>query len=83
MPIKSIACAAAAAALMICAPVAMGQTSDLAPREVPARSLPVPGTVSPQIQKLIAAPLRQGWDTPPTTPEGWRAQADAGAAATR
>ena len=61
----------------------MGQSPELAPRDVPARSLPVPGTVSPQMQRLIAAPLRQGWDTPPTTPEGWRAAADAGAAATR
>jgi acetyl esterase/lipase len=43
----------------------------------------VPTDVSPQVQKLIAAPLRQGWNTPPTTPEGWRALAEAGAAATR
>ena len=29
--------------------------------EVPARKLPVPETVSPQVQKLIAAPLRPNW----------------------
>ena len=63
-------------------PAALAQ-GDLAPREVPARSLPVPADVSPQVQKLIAAALRQGWNTPPTTPEGWRALAEAGAAATR
>jgi epsilon-lactone hydrolase len=70
------------AALVAAAPAALAQ-GDLAPREVPARSLPVPTDVSPQVQKLIAAPLRQGWNTPPTTPEGWRALAEAGAAATR
>ena len=48
------------------------------PREVPARALPVPTTVSPELQALIAAPLRPGWNTLPTTPEGWKALADAG-----
>ncbi len=62
------------------APSARAQ-SPLAPRDVPARSLPVPTTVSPEIQQLIAAPLRQNWNTPPTTPEGWKAMVDAGAAA--
>jgi acetyl esterase/lipase len=71
------------AALVATAPPAALAQGDLAPREVPARSLPVPTDVSPQVQKLIAAPLRQGWNTPPTTPEGWRALAEAGAAATR
>ena len=71
------------AALVAAAPPAALAQGDLAPREVPARSLPVPTDVSPQVQKLIAAPLRQGWNAPPTTPEGWRALAEAGAAATR
>ncbi len=71
------------AALVAAAPAAALAQGDLAPREVPARSLPVPTDVSPQVQKLIAAPLRQGWNTPPNTPEGWRALAEAGAAATR
>jgi epsilon-lactone hydrolase len=70
-------------ALVAAAPPAALAQGDLAPREVPARSLPVPTDVSPQVQKLIAAPLRQGWNAPPTTPEGWRALAEAGAAATR
>lgn len=69
--------------------VAMGATAigvfaqmpALAPRAVPARSLPVPTTVSPGMQQLIAAPLRQNWDTPPTTPDGWKAMAAAGLAA--
>jgi acetyl esterase/lipase len=72
---------ALAAALLALAPPALAQ--ELAPREVPARSLPVPTDVSPQVQALIAQPLRQGWNTPPNTPEGWRALASAGAVATR
>lgn len=48
-------------------------------RDVPARTLPVPETVSPQVQKLIAAPLRPGWDVLPKTGEDWKKVADAGA----
>ena len=59
----------AAAAFLTAVPV-LAQT--LAPREAPAKSLPVPTTVSPQMQAIIAQPLRSNWDKPPTTPEGWR-----------
>jgi len=69
----------AAAFFMALMPAAMAQTP-LAPRDVPARSLPVPGDVSPEAQNLIAQPLRQNWDKPPTTPEGWRTLANTGAA---
>ena len=48
-------------------------------REVPARTLPVPDAVSPQVQKLIAAPLRPGWNVLPKTGEEWKPVADAGA----
>ena len=51
-------------------------------KQVPARTLPVPETVSPQVKKLIAAPLRAGWDLLPKTGEEWKPVADAGAAAT-
>ncbi len=83
MPTPSIR-NAAAALLMIAAagattPGAMAQTA-LPPRDVPARSLPVPGDVSPEAQALIAMPLRKDWDRPPSTPEGWRALTQAGAA---
>ena len=50
--------------------------------EVPARTLPVPGTVSPEVQKLIAAPLRPNWNLLPKTGEEWKPVAEAGAAAT-
>ena len=48
------------------------------PLNIPARSLPVPDTVSTGMQALIAAPLRAGWNNFPSTPEGWRALAEAG-----
>ncbi len=42
-----------------------------APRDDPAKTIPVPTTVSPELQAVIAQPLRAGWNTPPTTPDGW------------
>jgi len=51
----------------------------LAQQEVPAKTLPVPRDVSPQIQKVIAAPLRSGWNVLPKTGEEWKPIADAGA----
>jgi acetyl esterase/lipase len=61
--------AALAAALILGPALAAAQT--LAPRDVPAKTVPVPGTVSPGMQAVIAQPLRTNWDKPPTTPEGW------------
>jgi epsilon-lactone hydrolase len=72
--------ALAAAAFMLLAPVAEAQTS-LPPRDAPAKTIPVPKDVSPELQAYIAQPLHKGWNTPPTTPEGWRALADSQAAA--
>jgi epsilon-lactone hydrolase len=50
--------------------------------QVPARSVPVPSTVSPQMAKIIGAPLRTNWNVLPKTGEEWKPIADAGAAAT-
>src|SRR5436305_6189798 len=50
--------------------------------EVPARSVPVPTTVSPQLAKIIGAPLRTNWNVLPKTGEEWKPVAEAGAAAT-
>jgi monoterpene epsilon-lactone hydrolase len=72
--------AIAAAVLMLLAPAAMAQTP-LAPRDVPAKTISVPDDVSPQLQAVIAQPLHDGWNTPPTTPEGWRQLAASEAAA--
>jgi acetyl esterase/lipase len=50
--------------------------------DVPARSVPVPSTVSPQMAKIIGAPLRTNWNLLPKTGEEWKPVADAGAAGT-
>jgi epsilon-lactone hydrolase len=67
--------AIAAAVLMVFAPAAMAQTT-LAPRDEPAKTIPVPTDVSPQLQAVIAQPLTSGWNTPPTTPQGWQQLSD-------
>jgi monoterpene epsilon-lactone hydrolase len=56
---------------------AMSQSLD-----VPAKTLPVPQTPSPQIQRLISAPLRPDWNVLPKTGEESRQVADAAAART-
>ena len=61
---------------------AFAQTASNGGAQVPARTLPVPDTVSPQEQKLIAAPLRTGWDVLPKTGEEWKPVSEAGAAGT-
>lgn len=67
---------AAAAALLAAPAAAPAYAQDLAPRAAPAKTLPVPATVSPQMQAIIAQPLRTNWDKPPTTPEGWKQLSD-------
>lgn len=69
--------AALAIAALIASP-ALAQAQAQAPRDVPAKSIPVPGTVSPAMQAIIAQPLRAKWNEPPTTPDGWAAYAKAG-----
>lgn len=61
----------AAVAAMLLASVPAFAEAPLPPREEPAKSIPVPATVSPAMQAVIAQPLRTNWDHPPTTPEGW------------
>jgi len=43
------------------------------PRQIPARTLPTPNTVSPEIQQLLSTPIPDNWNTPPKTPEEWKA----------
>jgi monoterpene epsilon-lactone hydrolase len=50
--------------------------------ELPARSVPVPTTVSPELQKIIGAPARPTSKLPPKTSEEWEAFVKASAAAT-
>jgi epsilon-lactone hydrolase len=50
--------------------------------DIPARSVPVPETVSPEMQKIIGAPLRPTWNIHPKTNEDWTSLVNALAAAT-
>jgi len=44
----------------------------LAARALPARTLPVPGTVSGQLQAFIAAPYPEGWNVIPANSAAWK-----------
>jgi epsilon-lactone hydrolase len=68
--------AVASAPLAALPAVAMAEDSPLAPRDVPAKSLPVPTDVSPGMQKFIAAPLNPDWNKLWKTGEEWRKAAD-------
>jgi acetyl esterase/lipase len=48
-------------------------------REIPARTLPVPGDVSLQMQKMIAVAPRADWEAFPQTAEEWKTLATTGA----
>jgi epsilon-lactone hydrolase len=67
---------------LVLAPPAVAEQLSNGGAEVPARPLPVPETVSPQVQKLIAAPLRPGWNVLPKTGEEWKPVSEAGAQGT-
>jgi acetyl esterase/lipase len=67
-------------AIAIGSPSVSAQSPAAGMREVPAKSLPVPDTVSPQMQKQIPAPLTPTWNVIPKTAEEWKAQVNAGAA---
>ncbi len=69
--------AALTVAPIIAAPrAAMADDTALLPREVPAKSLPVPTDVSPGMQKFIAAPLNPAWHDLWKTGDEWRKAAD-------
>jgi epsilon-lactone hydrolase len=56
--------------------IALADDASLAPRQAPAKTLPVPTDVSAQLQKLIAAPYTPGWNDLWKTGEAWRAAAE-------
>jgi epsilon-lactone hydrolase len=73
----AIALAALTVATLAAAPLgARADDAALAPREEPAKSIPVPTDVSPGMQKLIAAPLNPLWHDLWKTGEEWRKAAD-------
>ena len=49
--------------------------------QVPAHTVPVPNTVSPELQKLIAAPYDPSWKVAPTNNAQWKSLVAADAAA--
>ena len=68
-------------ALLSVGVTANAQAPTPGPLQVPAKTLQVPTDVSPQLQKIIGAPLRTNWDIRPKTGEEWKPVAEAGAAA--
>ncbi len=66
---------------MSCCPLRTAGAQN-APLQVPAKTIEVPTTVSPQLQKIIGAPLRTNWDIQPKTGEEWKPVAEAGAVPT-
>ena len=68
-------------AVVVFITTAVAQTPPPGSRSLPARTIPVPDTVSPQMKKLIAAPLTPTWNVIPKTAAEWKAQVNAGAAA--
>jgi acetyl esterase/lipase len=73
---KALLCAAV---VMVGGSIVNAQTATPPMLEVPARSVPVPSTVSPQMAKIIGLPLRTNWNVLPKTGEEWKPVADAGA----
>src|SRR4051812_27569867 len=71
----SVACAAFAIASSLHA-----IAQPLPPRDLPARTIPVPETVSPQMQKIIANPISPTWNVFPKTAAEWKPLVDAAAA---
>jgi acetyl esterase/lipase len=62
-----------AIAMVVLLPAGSAQTPARGPLEVPARTLPVPTTVSPEVQALIAAPLSATWNVVPKSIDEWKA----------
>lgn len=63
--------------LMLAAPLvpavqAAAQGPSPEPRVVPARPLPAPDTISPQLRTYVAPPPAPGWNFVPQTTEAWR-----------
>ena len=79
--LSSTVLALAGLAILTFATAANAQTPAPGALQVPAKTLSAPGDVSPQLAKIIGAPLRTNWDIRPKTGEEWKPVADAGAAA--
>lgn len=60
----------------------MPETVDNKAREVPARTLPVPDTVSPRMQAVIGRPFDPSFNIAPTSTAEWKARVEQAALAT-
>jgi monoterpene epsilon-lactone hydrolase len=67
-----LALAFACAGMVVLSVETKTQTATPQPRDVPARTVPVPTTVSPEMQALIGAPLSSTWNVAPTSIEEWK-----------
>jgi epsilon-lactone hydrolase len=72
---------AMALALMVIGTPCFAQPAPPGARQVPAKVIPVPDTVSPQMQAIIAQPYNPTWNVVPKTPDEWKAIVDKAAAA--
>jgi len=63
----------AAAIIVLAVTEMMSQAPAPQPREIPARSVPAPTTVSAEMQALIGAPLSATWNVVPKSIEEWKA----------
>ncbi len=64
------------------APIAAAQQVSTGTREVPSRVIPVPDTVSPQLQAVIARPFDPRFNVAPQTTAEWKARIEKVALAT-
>jgi monoterpene epsilon-lactone hydrolase len=75
-PLVSLACTALVAAHG----AVLADDTALEPLQVPAKSLPVPADVSPELQRIIGAPRNPAWNKLWKTGEEWRTAANVQAA---
>lgn len=70
------------AGLAMHSPLAIAQSAPMGSREVPARTIPVPDTVSPQMQAIIGRPFNPAFNLVPETTDDWKARVATSAAST-
>jgi epsilon-lactone hydrolase len=73
-PVKGVLSAFAfvVCGIVLCFPTSQAQTPAPEPLAVPARTLPVPTTVSPEMQAIIGAPLSANWNVVPKSTDEWK-----------
>jgi monoterpene epsilon-lactone hydrolase len=77
---KTLATRAATAVLVLGFLLPSANAQPLPGRELPARTIPVPETVSPQMQRIIGNPISSTWNVFPKTATEWKPVVDAAAA---